>query len=161
MVEDVDIATMIDDAMKLNSASLERHHIAVKSRLRQHSHSAARYAESAADPRQPDQERQRRHVPSSPSKADRQLTLRTAIINEQPARNPGDRQWRRRAAGKPDAHLLSRIHDQEDKATDSDCTAAPMPLVNWAARWWRTATAPGKGATLILELPYVPAEVAV
>ncbi len=159
VVEDVDITTVLDDAMKLNSASLERHNIAVKfdyedipsvrldtQKVLQILVNLIKNAKDA--------------MAEFPQQAERRLTLRTRVKDK-------DRleiQVIDNGVGVPKENL-TRIfsHGFTTKKQGHgfglhSCANAARELNgSLVAR----SDGPGQGTTLILELPYVPAEIAV
>jgi two-component system NtrC family sensor kinase len=158
-VEDVDITEVLDDAMKLNSASLERHHIAVKldyaniPRVRLDTQKVLQILvnliKNAKDA-----------MADFPQLGERQLTLRTRITDH----NRLQVQVIDNGVGVP-AENLTRIFSHGFTTKKKGHGFGLHSCANAARELSGSLVAhsdgDGKGATLTLELPYVPAEVAV
>jgi C4-dicarboxylate-specific signal transduction histidine kinase len=159
VVEDVELATVIDDAMKLNSASLERHNIAVNldfaniPRVRLDTQKVLQIlvnlVKNAKDA-----------MSEFPDQTDRQLTLRTRINDKT----------------RLEIHVIDNgVGVAEENLTRifshgfttkklghgfglHSCANAARELGGSLVAY---SDGPGQGATLVLELPYVPAEIVV
>ena len=159
VVEDVDIAATVDDAMKLNFASLERHQIGVVRdyaeirKLRLDTQKVVQILvnliKNAKDA-----------LVACPDKADRKLTLRTRINDK----NTLEIEVIDNGVGVPRENL-ERIfsHGFTTKRTGHgfglhSCANAAHEL---GGSLIAHSDGPGKGTILILELPYLPAEVSV
>jgi C4-dicarboxylate-specific signal transduction histidine kinase len=159
VVEDVDVSEVLEDAMKLNSASLERHHIAVKydyaniPRIRLDTQKVLQILvnliKNAKDA-----------MADFPQQGERQLILRTRITDS----NRLQIQVIDNGIGVPPENL-TRIfsHGFTTKRKGHgfglhSCANAARELNGSLVAHSDGAE---KGATLTLELPYVPAEVAV
>ncbi len=159
VVEDIEITTVIDDAMKLNSASLERHSIAVNldfakiPRVRIDTQKVLQIlvnlVKNAKDA-----------MSEFPQQTDRQLTVRTRINDK----------------ARLEIHVidngvgvaegnLTRIFSHGFTTKKQGHGFGLHSCANAARELGGSLVAhsagPGQGATLILELPYVPAEIPV
>ena len=135
VIEDADLATLVDDAMKLNSASLERHNITTvrdygnipnvrvdTQKLLQILVNLIRNARDA--------------LVEAPGDVDRRLTLRTRVSNNQNLQiQLGCR--KRISRGCSRTGLRPRKQD-----TDSVCTVALTRRKRWEVRWWPLVMGP-------------------
>jgi len=157
VIEDVDIATMLDDAMKLNSASLERHDIAT-------TRDYATLPKVRLDTQKLLQilvnliKNARDALVECPDKTDRRLTLRTRIN----ADGALQIQVIDNGAGVPKENL-TRIFSHGFTTKKQGHGFGLHSSANAAQELGGSLVAdsdgPSQGATLTLELPYVPVEV--
>ena len=157
VVETVDVASTLDDAMRLNSASFERHHITVvrdygqipKVRLDTQKvlQILVNLVNNAKD-----------SFAECPDLVDRRLILRSRLIGDETIQI----QVIDNGVGVPKENL-TRIfsHGFTTKKTGHgfglhSCANAALEL---GGSLLAQSDGPGKGATLILELPFIPAEV--
>ncbi|MGD9722870.1 MAG: ATP-binding protein [Pirellulales bacterium] len=159
VVEDVDVATFLDDAMKLNSASLERHQIQLvrdygqlpKARLdtQKALQILVNLIKNAKDA-----------LVEATGQTERTLTLRSRI-NE---RNALEIQVIDNGVGVPKENL-TRIFSHGFTTKKQGHGFGLHSCANAAREMGGSLVAfsdgPGKGTTLTLELPFVPAEVTV
>jgi C4-dicarboxylate-specific signal transduction histidine kinase len=159
VVEDVDISTTVDDAMKLNSASLDRHHITV---LREY----AVIPKVRIDTQKVLQilvnliKNAKDALVELPEPAQRRLTVRTLINSNHRL----EIQVIDNGVGVAKEHL-TRIFSHGFTTKQQGHGFGLHSSANAAHELGGSLVAhsdgPGRGATLVLELPYVPAEATV
>jgi len=159
VIEDVDIATMVDDAMKLNSASLERHHITV-------TRDYAQIPMVRLDTQKVLQilvnliKNARDALVETPEQADRRLILRTRLGRN----NLLEISVIDNGVGVAKENL-TRIFSHGFTTKKLGHGFGLHSCANAAHELGGSLVAhsdgPGQGATLVLQLPYVPAEVIV
>jgi C4-dicarboxylate-specific signal transduction histidine kinase len=159
VVEAVDIATTLDDAMKLNSASLERHRITV---IRDY----AKIPKARIDTQKILQilvnliKNAKDALVESPEQKDRLLTLRTRL-NDNGALEIRVIDNGVGVAKENLTRIFSHGFTTKKKGHGFGLHSCANAANELGGSLVARSDGPGKGATLILELPYVPAEVTV